>query len=86
MVMTPLRQRMLQALRIRNRSARTTHTYISLVSRLALFFHRPPDLLGLPEIERYLFFLRDEMKVPYCLFKQTPRCSSLLLPLRHGSA
>ncbi len=71
MVMTPLRQRMLQALRIRNRSARTTHTYISLVSRFALFFHRPPDLLGLPEIERYLFFLRDEMKISYSLFKQT---------------
>jgi integrase/recombinase XerD len=71
MVMTPLRQRMLQALRIRNRSARTTNTYISLVARFALFFHRAPDLLGLPDIERYLFFLRDEAKVSYCLFKQT---------------
>jgi len=71
MVTTPLRQRMLQALRIRNRSPRTTHTYLSLVSRFALFFHRAPDLLGLPEIERYLFFLRDEKKVSYCLFKQT---------------
>ncbi len=71
MVTTPLRQRMLQALRIRNRSPRTTHTYISLVSRFALFFRRSPDRLGLPDIERYLFFLRDEKKVSYCLFKQT---------------
>lgn len=71
MVTTPLRQRMLQALSIRNLSARTTRTYISLVSRFALFFHRAPDRLGLPEIERYLFFLRDEKKVSYCLFNQT---------------
>lgn len=71
MVTTPLRQRMLQALSIRNLSARTTRTYISLVSRFALFFHRSPDRLGLPEIEQYLFFLRDEKKVSYCLFNQT---------------
>jgi site-specific recombinase XerD len=71
MVTTPLRQRMLQALSIRNLSARTTRTYISLVSRFALFFHRAPDRLGLPDIERYLFFLRDEKKVSYCLFNQT---------------
>ena len=71
MATTPLRQRMLQALSIRNLSDRTTRTYISLVSRFALFFHRPPDRLGLPEIERYLFLLRDEKKVSYCLFNQT---------------
>jgi site-specific recombinase XerD len=62
---------MLQALSIRNLSARTTRTYISLVSRFALFFHRAPDGLDLPDIERYLFFLRDEKKVSYCLFNQT---------------
>lgn len=71
MVTTPLRQRMLQALSIRNLSSRTTRTYISLVSRFALFFHRSPDRLGLPEIEQYLFFLRDAKKVSYCLFNQT---------------
>jgi Site-specific recombinase XerD len=62
---------MLQALSIRNLSARTTHTYISLVSRFALFFRRSPDGLGLSEIEQYLFFLRDEKKVSYCVFNQT---------------
>jgi integrase len=71
MVTTSLRQRMLQALSIRNLSARTTRTYISLVSRFALFFHRSPDRLELPEIEQYLFFLRDEKKISYCLFNQT---------------
>ena len=71
MVTTPLRQRMQQAMRIRNLSERTTRTYLSLVSRFALFFHRAPDRLDLPDIERYLFFLRDEKKVSYCLFNQT---------------
>ena len=71
MVTTPLRQRMLQALSIRNLSARTTRTYISLVSRFALFFQRSPARLGLPEIEQYLFFLRDEKKASYCVFNQT---------------
>jgi site-specific recombinase XerD len=62
---------MQQAMRIRNLSERTTHTYLSLVSRFALYFHRSPDHLGLPEIEQYLFFLRDHKKISYCLFNQT---------------
>jgi site-specific recombinase XerD len=62
---------MLQALTIRNCSERTRHTYISLVARFALFFHRSPDRLGLPEVEQYLFHLRDSLKVSWCLFNQT---------------
>jgi site-specific recombinase XerD len=62
---------MLQALRIRNRSERTTETYIALVARFALYFHRSPDRLGIPEIEHYLFHLRDTLHVSYCVFKQT---------------
>lgn len=70
-MVTPLRQRMLEALRIRNLSVRTTKTYISLVARFALFFHCSPDRLGLPHIEQYLFHLRDTLRVSYCLFNQT---------------
>jgi len=62
---------MQQAMRIRNLSERTVRTYISLVSRFALFFRRSPDRAGLPEIEQYLFFLRDVKKVSYALFNQT---------------
>src|SRR5688572_17372285 len=58
-------------MRIRNLSERTVRTYVSLVSRFALFFRRSPDLVGLPEIEQYLFFLRDVKKVSYSLFNQT---------------
>lgn len=70
MASTPLRERMRQALRIRNMSPRTERTYLDNVARFALYFHRSPDRLGLPEIERYLFFLRDVKKVSYCWFNQ----------------
>lgn len=70
MVTTSLRERMLMALRIRNMSPRTERIYIDLVARFALHFHRSPDRLGLPEIEQYLFFLRDVRKVSYCWFNQ----------------
>ena len=70
MVTTPLRERMRQALRIRNMSPRTERTYLDNVARFALHFHLSPDRLGLPQIEQYLFFLRDEKKVSYCWFNQ----------------
>jgi site-specific recombinase XerD len=70
MAPTSLRERMRQALRIRNMSPRTERIYIDLVAGFALHFHRSPASLGLPEIEQYLFFLRDTRKVSYCWFNQ----------------
>ena len=70
MASTPLRERMRQALRIRNMSPRTERIYLDSVARFALYFHLSPDRLGLPEIERYLLFLRDVKKVSYCWFNQ----------------
>lgn len=71
MVTTPLREQMRQSLRIRNLSPRTERTYLTLVARFASHFQRSPASLGLPEIEQYLFHLRDAKKVSYCLFKET---------------
>jgi site-specific recombinase XerD len=68
---TALREAMRQAIRLRNLSPRTEAVYLSLVARFALFFHRSPDRLGRPEIERYLLHLRDTLHVSHCLFKQT---------------
>lgn len=70
MVIASLRERMRQALRIRNMSPRTERTYIDLVARFAAHFHLSPDRLGLAQIEQYLFFLRDVKKVSYCWFNQ----------------
>lgn len=59
MVSNPLRERMRQALRIRNMSPRTERIYLDFVARFAAHFRLSPDRLGLPQIEQYLLFLRD---------------------------
>lgn len=67
---TPLRERMRQALRIRNVSPRTEYIYIHMVAKFAAYFHRSPDRLGRPHIEQYLLLLRDVKKVSYCWYNQ----------------
>ena len=44
--MTPLRKRMIDDLRIRNRSPHTVDVYVRLVARFAAFYGRSPDELG----------------------------------------
>lgn len=67
---TPLRERMRQALRIRNVSPRTEYTYIHMVAGFAAHFRRSPDRLGRSHIEQYLLFIRDVKKVSYCWYNQ----------------
>jgi len=71
MVTTVLRERMRQAMRIRNFSPRTEYIYLQGVSRFALHFHRSPDHLGRAEIEQYLLFLRDVKHASWAWFNQT---------------
>lgn len=61
--MTPLRQRMLEDLRIRNYSPSTVRAYIRCVADFAQHFNRPPDQLGAEEIRRYQLFLLNERRV-----------------------
>ena len=51
MVSNPLRERMRQALRIRNMSPRTERIYLDFVARFAAHFRLSSDRLGLPQIE-----------------------------------
>lgn len=67
----PLRERMRRTLRIRNYSPRTEEAYIRAVAKFAAHFGRPPDQLGAPEIEEYLYYLRDEKQASWCWFNQT---------------
>lgn len=55
--MTPLRQRMLEDLQIRNYSPVTTRLYLHAVSEFAKHFHKPPDELGPEQIRQYQLFL-----------------------------
>jgi site-specific recombinase XerD len=58
--MTPLRQRMIDELRIRNYSPRTVKTYVMHVARFARHFKRSPEQLGAEEVRAYQLALIDQ--------------------------
>ena len=61
--MTPLRQRMLEDLQIRNYSPTTIRIYLHSVAEFAHYFHKPPDQLGPEHIRQYQLFLMKEKQV-----------------------
>ena len=61
--MTPLRQRMIEDMRVRNFSPHTQSTYTLQVSLFARYFQKPPDQLGPEEIRSYQVYLTDEKKL-----------------------
>jgi integrase/recombinase XerD len=59
-LMTPLRQRMLDALELRGHAARTREAYIDAVARLARHYRCSPDALSAEQVQAYLLhLLRD---------------------------
>ena len=59
--MTPLRQRMLEDLQIRNYAPSTVECYVRSVADFARHFRRSPDQLGSEEIRSWqLYLLRDK--------------------------
>ena len=68
--MTPLRQRMIDDLKLRNRSPRTIETYISMVTRFAKFHGCSPEVLGPEEVRAYQKHLRDS-GASWSIFNQT---------------
>jgi site-specific recombinase XerD len=69
--MSPLRQRMLEDLRVRNYSPRTQGIYIECVARFARYFKQSPDQLTAEHIRTYLVQLVEEKRVSWSLFNQT---------------
>ena len=68
--MTPLRQRFIEDLRIRNLSAKTIKAYVAGVVRFARHFDRSPADLGREEIRSYqLHLLR--LQADWSLYNQT---------------
>ena len=59
--MTPLRQRMLEELQLRNLSETTIHTYLRLVERFAKHFGASPAQLGPDHVRRYLLHLLNDI-------------------------
>ena len=61
--MTPLRQRMLEDLQIRNYSPTTILIYLHCIREFARHFGKPPDQLGAEHIRQYQLFRVKEREV-----------------------
>ena len=71
--MTPLRQRMLQDMQLRNLSPHTRHAYVRAVARLAAFSQTSPDRLDHEQVRGFLVHLVSR-RVSFSLFNQV-RCA-----------
>jgi len=68
--MTPLRQRFIEDLQLRNRSPRTIEVYVMHLKAYALHFGQPPDRLGLGHAHRYILYLLHDKKASWSAYNQ----------------
>ena len=61
--MTPLRQRMIEDMQVRNLAPHTQATYILHVSLFARHFRKSPELLGPAEIRDYQLYLTNQRRL-----------------------
>jgi len=66
--MTPLRQRMIQDMQIRNLSPRTIECYTYHVGCFAKHFGRSPDQLGMEEVRAYQVSFVQQKKASWPSF------------------
>ena len=68
--MTPLRQRFIEDLQLRNRSPKTIEAYVYHVRELACYFKQSPEQLGDDQVHRYLLHLLHGKKVSWSSYNQ----------------
>ncbi len=68
--MTPLRQRFIDDLRLRNLSHKTVNAYVAGVVRFARYFGRSPAELGAEEVRTYQLHLL-QLRATWSLYNQT---------------
>ena len=61
--MPPLRQQMIDALRVRGYSPRTRDAYVHAVRKLAAYYHRSPETLSVEEVAAFLQYLACEREL-----------------------
>jgi site-specific recombinase XerD len=66
--MTPLRQRMIEKLELRNYSPKTISAYVAAVAQFARHFGRSPERLSGEEIRLWQVHLRDTRRVSWSAF------------------
>ncbi|MDP2997128.1 MAG: site-specific integrase [Bryobacterales bacterium] len=58
--MTPLRQRMIEDMQLRNLGEETQRAYLHYITGLSRFYQTSPDYLGLEEIREYQLYMLNE--------------------------
>ncbi len=61
--MTPLRQRMIEDMQVRNLALNTQRAYLEQVSRFSRYFKKSPEQLGPDDIRAYQVYLTHEKKL-----------------------
>jgi len=64
---SPLRQRMIDDMRMRKRSPKTQSHYLRAVRQFARFLHRPPDTASVEDLCNYQLYLVDHGISPVSL-------------------
>jgi site-specific recombinase XerD len=64
---SPLRQRMLEDMRMRRLAPKTQSAYIRAVRRLAAYLHRPPDTATVEDLRNFQLYLVDQGTSPTTL-------------------
>jgi site-specific recombinase XerD len=67
---TPLRQRFIEDLQLRNRSPKTILAYVFHVKEFARYYGQAPDRLGAEQVHRYLLYLVHEKKASWAQYNQ----------------
>jgi integrase/recombinase XerD len=63
--MTPLRQRMIHDLQLRNRAQGTVNAYVRAVARFAKHYGRSPEQLGGEHVRQYLVYMVEQQKASW---------------------
>jgi integrase/recombinase XerD len=69
--MTPLRQRMIEDMRVRNLSANTQRLYVDRVAKFAQYFRKSPELLGPEDVRTYQVYLIHQKRASSSMLQQT---------------
>src|SRR3954454_21484027 len=69
-VMTPLRQRMIEDMKLRNYAPLTIKVYVLRVATFAKHFGKSPERLGAADVRAYLLYLVQEKHASWSYFDQ----------------
>lgn len=69
--MSSLRERLIQDLQLRNRSAGTIRTYVSHIVGLARYYRQSPEQLDQEQVRGYLVYLMQERRVSFSHYNAT---------------